>query len=566
MAIRALTPEEQVMQAVQPALNYQPDAYDIAEAQYYQDQDRLMAGLGKGKEAYIAPFPQREQPVELAPADITIDTPVPQAMPTPESTPTAPGMTQRALTPCDLGMCEGRISMGNTGSGYNNSSLYTNGTTTLVTGPGLGGRSRLSQLAGAGFLAQRGATPQQVEAQNRGLDVERFTNTQRSPEWASAYADAFAQTRSPQMATAAANNHMATLDPTNAGLYYRQQLPLDSAATGDAIRQYNTQAMMTGDYTRADAFAGNPVSAVPVVEGYSVGDNGTVTMQGNLAGRDFTNQGADLSALGFGVSLTTPQQAYQLQQAQAQQAQARQTAQAKASQQVFENTQAVAETAAKLNPTTRPITDYQQQSLELRQQQLQADIENNNTRNKINQQRADGQSGDATGTPQAPGTQIAGGPVIAPPTAYTPPTATPASARPATPATQARPSAPAVVQPSTPLPAVSDKRAPTSTQRTVAEVNASITKTQSSLQTIQRGIDTPANRRRLQRMVDDLAYLQKELPLAQKNDVANAKQAQQVEVARRASNPWMYPTVLGQRTLAPGQEVTRADINKLFGQ
>ena len=48
MATNQQSPLEQVLAAAAPALAYQPDEYEQAEAKYYAEQEEKMRGLGKG--------------------------------------------------------------------------------------------------------------------------------------------------------------------------------------------------------------------------------------------------------------------------------------------------------------------------------------------------------------------------------------------------------------------------------------------------------------------------------------------------------------------------------------
>lgn len=197
MATNQQSPLEQVLAAAAPALSYQPDAYEQAEAQYYADQEAKMSGLGKGKEAYIAPFPPRpqEQPVQQLPTIEVQATPSPTPLqqvlnPTPQNQP-------RTLTPCDLGMCDG-LSYSRNGLDSNMvASSAPNGRFMVSNGNNL-----LAQLAGAAYLEKRGATVEQLEKNNMRTELADLNDMRRTPQWSEQYNNLVGQGLDPRVAAA----------------------------------------------------------------------------------------------------------------------------------------------------------------------------------------------------------------------------------------------------------------------------------------------------------------------------------------------------------------------------
>ena len=197
MATNQQSPLEQVLAAAAPALAYQPDEYEQAEAKYYTEQEEKMRGLGKGKEAYIAPFPPRpqEQPVQQLPTIEVQATPTPTPLqqvlnPTPQGQP-------RTLTPCDLGMCDG-LSYSRNGLDSNMvASSAPNGRFMVSNGNNL-----LAQLAGAAYLEKRGATVEQLEKNNMRTELADLNDMRRSPQWSEQYNSLVGQGLDPRVAAA----------------------------------------------------------------------------------------------------------------------------------------------------------------------------------------------------------------------------------------------------------------------------------------------------------------------------------------------------------------------------
>lgn len=197
MATNQQSPLEQVLAAAAPALAYQPDEYEQAEAKYYAEQEEKMRGLGKGKEAYIAPFPPRpqEQPVQQLPTIEVQATPTPTPLqqvlnPTPQGQP-------RTLTPCDLGMCDG-LSYSRNGLDSNMvASSAPNGRFMVSNGNNL-----LAQLAGAAYLEKRGATVEQLEKNNMRTELADLNDMRRTPQWSEQYNSLVGQGLDPRVAAA----------------------------------------------------------------------------------------------------------------------------------------------------------------------------------------------------------------------------------------------------------------------------------------------------------------------------------------------------------------------------
>ena len=200
MATNQQSPLEQVLAAAAPALAYQPDEYEQAEAKYYAEQEEKMRGLGKGKEAYIAPFPPRpqEEPIQQLPTIEVQATPSPTPLqqvlnPTPQEQP-------RTLTPCDLGMCEGlSYSRNGMDSNFVASSAPTG---RFMVG---NGNNLLAQMAGAAYLEKRGATVEQLEKNNMRTELADLNDMRRSPQWSEQYNNLVGQGLDPRAAAAQAD-------------------------------------------------------------------------------------------------------------------------------------------------------------------------------------------------------------------------------------------------------------------------------------------------------------------------------------------------------------------------
>lgn len=177
--------------AADPALNYQPDQYDMDMAKYYAEQEALMAKGGKGGEMFIPTFPQREQPVfmgDMPPIEVTaqdLSNEPNNAIAPPQQTLGEVLQTpnpKTTLTPCDYGMCDG-LTVGNVAGGTN----YV--ASSAPTGQYVVGNANnpLAQMLTAGYLESRGATPEAVEKNNMRKELANLNNMRRTPEWNNQY-------------------------------------------------------------------------------------------------------------------------------------------------------------------------------------------------------------------------------------------------------------------------------------------------------------------------------------------------------------------------------------------
>ena len=254
MATNQQSPLEQVLAAAAPALAYQPDEYEQAEAKYYAEQEEKMRGLGKGKEAYIAPFPPRpqEEPIQQLPTIEVQATPTPTPLqqvlnPTPQGQP-------RTLTPCDLGMCEG-LSYGTNGQ-YTVAASAPTGKFLMNSGHA-GGRNLLGQMLLAGELEKRGATVEQLEKNNMRTELADLNDMRRSPQWSEQYNSLVSQGLDPRVAAAQSDRLTGNL--------YGGQIGSIVSRYADPVNQARVQALgdqQVGRLTSMGAFdqigAANP--------------------------------------------------------------------------------------------------------------------------------------------------------------------------------------------------------------------------------------------------------------------------------------------------------------------
>lgn len=252
MATNQQSPLEQVLAAAAPALAYQPDEYEQAEAKYYAEQEAKMLGLGKGKDAYIAPFPPRpqEQPVQQLPTIEVQATPTPTPLqqvlnPTPQGQP-------RTLTPCDLGMCDG-LSYSRNGLDSNMvASSAPNGRFMVSNGNNL-----LAQLAGAAYLEKRGATVEQLEKNNMRTELADLNDMRRSPQWSEQYNSLVQQGLDPRVAAAQSDRLTGNL--------YGGQVGSIVSRYADPVNQARVQALTDSDQAR--------LLSVGLMDKLSLGDN-----------------------------------------------------------------------------------------------------------------------------------------------------------------------------------------------------------------------------------------------------------------------------------------------------
>ena len=252
MATNQQSPLEQVLAAAAPALAYQPDEYEQAEAKYYAEQEAMMRGLGKGKEASIAPFPPRpqEEPIQQLP---TI-----QAQATPEPTPLqqvlnpAPQNQPRTLTPCDLGMCDG-LSYSRNGLDANIvASSAPNGRFMVSNGNNL-----LAQLAGAAYLEKKGATVELLEKNNMRTELADLNDMRRTPQWSEQYNSLVQQGLDPRAAAAQSDRLTGNL--------YGGQVGSIVSRYADPVNQARIQALTDSDQAR--------LLSVGLMDKLSLGDN-----------------------------------------------------------------------------------------------------------------------------------------------------------------------------------------------------------------------------------------------------------------------------------------------------
>ena len=284
MATNQQSPLEQVLAAAAPALAYQPDEYELAEAKYYAEQEAKMNGLGKGKEAYIAPFPPRpqEEPIQQLPTIQVQATPEPAPLqqvlnPTPQGQP-------RTLTPCDLGMCDG-LSYSRNGLDSNIvASSAPNGRFMVSNGNNL-----LAQLAGAAYLEKRGATVELLEKNNMRTELADLNDMRRSPQWSEQYNSLVQQGLDPRVAAAQSDRLTGNL--------YGGQIGSIVSRYADPVNQARVQALgdqQVGRLTAMGAFDDIGAANPSIEGGYQAVVPSSITQDGegnyvttsNMGGRE----------------------------------------------------------------------------------------------------------------------------------------------------------------------------------------------------------------------------------------------------------------------------------------
>ena len=286
MATNQQSPLEQVLAAAAPALAYQPDEYEQAEAKYYAEQEAMMRGLGKGKEAYIAPFPPRpqEEPIQQLPTIEVQATPTPTPLqqvlnPTPQAQP-------RTLTPCDLGMCEG-LSYGTNGQ-YTVAASAPTGKFLMNSGHA-GGRNLLGQMLLAGDLEKRGATVEQLEKNNMRTELADLNDMRRSPQWSEQYNSLVGQGLDPRVAAAQSDRLTGNL--------YGGQVGSIVSRYADPVNQARVQALgdqQVGRLTAMGAFDDIGAANPSIEGGYQAvvpssitqDDEGNYVTTSNMGGRE----------------------------------------------------------------------------------------------------------------------------------------------------------------------------------------------------------------------------------------------------------------------------------------
>ena len=267
MATNQQSPLEQVLAAAAPALAYQPDEYEQAEAKYYAEQEAMMRGLGKGKDAYIAPFPPRpqEEPIQQLPTIQVQATPEPAPLqqvlnPTPQGQP-------RTLTSCDLGMCDGLS--------YSRNGLDSN----MVTSSAPNGRfmvsngnNLLAQLAGAAYLEKRGATVELLEKNNMRTELADLNDMRRTPQWSEQYNSLVQQGLDPRVAAAQSDRLTGNL--------YGGQVGSIVSRYADPVNQARVQALTDSDQAR--------LLSVGLMDKLSLGDNSVEGGYQPIAAGDYT--------------------------------------------------------------------------------------------------------------------------------------------------------------------------------------------------------------------------------------------------------------------------------------
>ena len=286
MATNQQSPLEQVLAAAAPALAYQPDEYEQAEAKYYAEQEAKLRGLGKGKDAYIAPFPPRpqEEPIQQLPTIQVQATPEPAPLqqvlnPVPQNQP-------RTLTPCDLGMCEG-LSYGTNGQ-YTVAASAPTGKFLMNSGHA-GGRNLLGQMLLAGELEKRGATVEQLEKNNMRTELADLNDMRRSPQWSEQYNSLVGQGLDPRVAAAQSDRLTGNL--------YGGQVGSIVSRYADPVNQARVQALgdqQVGRLTAMGAFDDIGAANPSIEGGYQAtvpssitqDDEGNYVTTSNMGGRE----------------------------------------------------------------------------------------------------------------------------------------------------------------------------------------------------------------------------------------------------------------------------------------
>lgn len=307
MATNQLSPLEQVLAAAAPVLSYQPDEYEQAEEKYYAEQEANLRGLGKGKDAYIAPFPPRPQetPVhQMPPIDVEV-TPSPAPLqqvlnPTPQG-------QLRTLTPCDLGMCEG-LSYGTNGQ-YTVAASAPTGKFLMNSGHA-GGRNLLGQMLLAGDLEKRGATVEQLEKNNMRTELADLNDMRRSPQWSEQYNNLVQQGLDPRVAAAQSDRLTGDLYGGQVGsIVSRYADPVNQARIQALGDQQVGRLMSMGAFDQIGAanpsIAGGYQAQVPT--SITQDDEGNYITVANIGGREIESAPISPDRLaGVVTGATTP--------------------------------------------------------------------------------------------------------------------------------------------------------------------------------------------------------------------------------------------------------------------
>lgn len=170
-----------------------------------------------------------------------------------------PVIAGRALTKCEMGLCGPLGSIGVPGQ---QAAYLTDGGTSVLTGPDVGGRSLLSALAGDAVMRRFGASPGALaqNLQQRGqLDL---VQGQQTPQWNAIYQQALGQSGDPEFALAQANAGIGLANPTLTPAWAVNSAPADVARIGNARSRAAAGYALTGDpaaLTSTEALGGfNP--------------------------------------------------------------------------------------------------------------------------------------------------------------------------------------------------------------------------------------------------------------------------------------------------------------------
>lgn len=225
------------------------------ESNYYVDPNTWEKGMmEKGTSAVPSPAPLQQVLQPTAPAQQAApQAPLQQVLQQP------PQANARALSPCELGMCEGLSFSRNANDQNIVASSAPTGRFMVSNGNNL-----LAQMAGAAYLESRGANVELLEKNNLRTELADLNDMRRRPEWETQYQSLIATGMHPTAAAAQSDRLVGTaLGSQFSSIVSRYADPVNQARVQAATNQRVGQLEAAG--LLGQIGAGNQ----SVVDGYT---------------------------------------------------------------------------------------------------------------------------------------------------------------------------------------------------------------------------------------------------------------------------------------------------------
>ena len=263
------------------------------ESNYYVDPNTWEKGMmEKGASAVPSPAPLQQVLQPTAPAQQAApQAPLQQVLQQP------PQANARALSPCELGMCEGLSFSRNANDQNIVASSAPTGRFMVSNGNNL-----LAQMAGAAYLESRGANVELLEKNNLRTELADLNDMRRRPEWETQYQSLIATGMHPTAAAAQSDRLVGTaLGSQFSSIVSRYADPVNQArvqaATNQRVGQLEAAGLL-GHIGAGNQSVVNGYTAVAPTSGFVPDGQGGYTTTFNVNGQQVTTDSISGNRIG----------------------------------------------------------------------------------------------------------------------------------------------------------------------------------------------------------------------------------------------------------------------------